>query len=79
MTNDLYMVGSGNNTLVAFDIRSLTFTSMMGRNWIFRGTNSLLRRKRWLTVMLLVAASGGTVAKYSTDFVSRKSFLSPED
>src|SRR5262249_2017203 len=43
LTNGLYMLGSGANMLVAFDIRNHTLTSSDGTNWTFRGTNTLLR------------------------------------
>ena len=70
MTNGLYMIGSGNGQLVAFDTRSLTFTSDDGTNWALCGTNNLLRPEGlaygngdW------VAVGRGGAASYSTDLV----------
>lgn len=70
LTNSLYMIGSSGTTLVAFDIRSQTFTSGDGTNWTFRGVNSLLRPQGlaygngyW------VAVSVGMHANYSADLV----------
>jgi hypothetical protein len=70
LTNSLYMIGSGGNTFVAFDIHNYTFTSGDGTNWTFRGANSLLRPEGlaygngfW------VAVSAGIHANYSGDLV----------
>ncbi len=70
MTNSLYMIGSGGNMLVAFDIRNQTFASGDGTNWTFCGVNSLLRPQGlaygngyW------VAVGGGMHANYSADLV----------
>jgi hypothetical protein len=70
MTNSLYMIGSGGNTFVAFDIRDRTFTSGDGTNWTFSGVNPLLRPEGlaygngfW------VAVSRSVNANYSADLV----------
>ncbi len=70
LSNSLYMIGSGNGKLVAFDIRNLTFTSDDGTNWLLCGTNNLLRPESlaygngyW------VAVGRGSHAAYSTDLV----------
>lgn len=69
-TNDLYTIGSGGNTFVAFDIRSRTYKSTDGTNWLYLGTNSLLRPEGlaygngfWVVVCRDIAAN------YSSDLV----------
>jgi len=70
LPNSLYMVGSGGNTLVAFDTSSHTYSSGDGTNWTARGANPLVRPEGlaygngfW------VAVSRGSRANYSTDLV----------
>jgi hypothetical protein len=70
LTNSLYMIGSGGNLLVAFDTRRLTFTSDDGTNWIFRGTNTLLRPEGMACGNgFWVAVSRGDNAQYSGDLI----------
>ena len=70
LTNSLYMIGSGGDTLVAFDIRNQTFTSGDGTNWTFRGVNSLLRPEGLAYGNGFWVAVGRSVhANYSADLV----------
>ncbi len=69
MTNSLYMMGSGGNTLVAFDIRNQTFTSGDGTNWTFLGVNTLLRPQGLAYGNGFWVAAAGVRANYSTDLV----------
>lgn len=70
LTNDIYMIGSGVNSLVIFDIHNRTYGSADGTNWALLGTNSLLRPEGlaygngyWLAV------GRDVKAQYSTDLV----------
>jgi hypothetical protein len=70
LTNSLYMIGSGGNTLVTFDIRSQTFTSGDGTNWTFHGVNSLLRPEGLAYGNGYWVAVGRSIhANYSADLI----------